>query len=80
MTRFPGAQHFCSTSETLEMGMCGGPVFGSDGKCVGIVEGTVPAGDHPLAAHAAIITAPALLPLLDRAKQALRDLFYVMLC
>lgn len=36
------AQVFLDTREVLEMGSCGGPVIGSEGTCVGMVEGIVP--------------------------------------
>ena len=64
-------QHFAKTAESLGMGMCGAPVVLPDvdasNRCVGMVEGIVPASEHPLSDHAAFISSLDLLPLVEQA-------------
>lgn len=42
LARSPRQTFARTPGEVLEMGMCGGPVVGDDGACVGLVEGVVP--------------------------------------
>jgi hypothetical protein len=49
-----GGFTFCTTERELKMGMCGGPVLDSSGKCAGVVEAIV-ATDGPIKGQAVVV-------------------------
>jgi hypothetical protein len=65
-------QAFFRTERTLVMGMCGGPVYDADGRCVGATEGIVPdTGPKALAGCAAVIGSEILGAFLDEIEAGL---------